>query len=139
MSKYEQAIAYLQPIADNTELAGYNEALEVALSALRDAERQRKERKSTREINCAALETYGNEAQTRKLFEEIGEMMEAMCKCSAGRDKLTHLAEEIADVGIMLEQMAIMYDCEEEVERQRRYKLRRLEHRIEEARNAGQT
>ena len=135
MMKLNEAIDYLQPIADNAELSGYSEAMAVALSAMRDAERQCKE--NAREINCAALETYGKEAQKSKLFEEIGELMDALCKCAAGRDKVTHLAEEIADVGIMMEQMAIMFDCEEEVERQRRYKLRRLEQRIEEA-NHGQ-
>ena len=68
MSKYKQAIDYLQPIADNAELNGYSEALEVALSAMRDAERQRKERKNAREINCAALETYGNFILQNALF-----------------------------------------------------------------------
>lgn len=135
MMKLNEAIDYLQQIADNAELSGWQESLAVALNAMQDAERQRKEQKNAREINCAALETYGKEAQKSKLFEEIGELMDALCKCAAGRDKVTHLAEEIADVGIMLEQMAIMFDCEAEVERQRRYKLRRLEQRIEEAKH----
>jgi NTP pyrophosphatase (non-canonical NTP hydrolase) len=133
LSKYEQAIAYLQPIADNTELTGYNEALEVALSALRDAERQRKERKSARNVQCAAMETFGEAKQTLKLFGEIGEFMDAFGKYFEGRDKLSHVAEEMADVHNVLEQWALHLGCEEEVERMRRYKLRRLEHRIEEA------
>lgn len=87
----------------------------------------------THEIYRAALDTFGAAAQTNKLFEEIGEFMEAFCKCSHGRDKVSHLAEEIADVHIMLDQMAVMFNCEGEMERLKRYKLRRLEQRIEEA------
>ena len=87
----------------------------------------------TNEIYRAALETFGAEAQTKMLFEEIGELMAAICQYSRGRDKVTHVAEEIADVRIMLDQMAVLFGCEDEVERQRRYKLRRLEQRIEEA------
>lgn len=82
------------------------------------------------EIYRAALDTFGAQKQTDKLFEEIGEFMEAFCKCSHGRDKVSHLAEEIADVHIMLDQMAVMFNCEREMERLKRYKLRRLEQRI---------
>jgi len=32
----------------------------------------------------------------------------------------------------MLDQMAVLFNCEDEVERMKRYKLRRLEQRIEE-------
>ena len=88
----------------------------------------------THEIYRAALDTFGAEAQTKMLFEEIGELMTAICQYSRGRDKVDHVAEEIADVRIMLDQMAVLFDCEAEVERQRRYKLRRLEQRIEEKR-----
>lgn len=87
----------------------------------------------THEIYRAALETFGAEAQAKMLFEEIGELMSAICKHARGRDKVAHIAEEIADVHIMLDQMAVLFNCEDEVERQKRYKLRRLEQRIEEA------
>lgn len=125
----KEAIDYLQPIADNSDIAQHGEALRVALDAMREAERHH----SYSEIYRAALDTFGAEAQAKKLFEEIGEFMEAFCKCSNGRDKVSHLAEEIADVHIMLDQMAVMFDCSAEMERMKRYKLRRLEQRIEEA------
>ena len=88
----------------------------------------------TIELYRAVLETFGNERQIRKLFEEIGEFEDAFCKCIDGRDKVSHVAEEMADVHNMLDQMAVMLDCEAEVERQKQYKLRRLEQKIEEAR-----
>lgn len=86
-----------------------------------------------RELYRAALDTFGDEAQIKMLFEEIGELMTAICQYSRGRDKRAHVAEEIADVRIMIDQMAVLFDCENEVERQRSYKLRRLKQRVEGA------
>lgn len=39
----KEAIDYLQPIADNAQLAGYHAALRVALDAMREVEKLRKE------------------------------------------------------------------------------------------------
>lgn len=78
-----------------------------------------------------ALTTYGAERQVKKLFEEIGELQEALCKCIDGRDTVHHLAEEIADVQIMLIQIAILHDCVDEVADFRRAKIERLEKRLE--------
>lgn len=44
---------------------------------------------------------------------------------------MANIAEEIADVQIMLEQMTLLYNCEHAVEANREYKLMRLENRIE--------
>lgn len=129
----KEAIDYLQPIADSTDIAKHGEALRVALDAMRDAERY----EDISKLYRAALEVFGDSRQIEKTFEEIGEFMEALIKCKYGRDKMPHLAEEIADVHIMLDQMAVLFGCVAEVERMKRYKLRRLEQRIEEA-NHGQ-
>lgn len=85
------------------------------------------------EIYRAAMETFGEAKQTIKLFEEIGEFSEAFTKCLGGRDRVSHVAEEMADVHNMLDQWAVQLGCVDEVERQKRYKLKRLEQRIEEA------
>ena len=87
----------------------------------------------TNEIYRAALETFGEEKQIIKLSQEIGEFLMAFTQYMEGRDKLSHVAEEMADVHIMLNQWAVHFGCEAEVERMKRYKLRRLEQRIEEA------
>lgn len=87
----------------------------------------------TNEIYSAAMDTFGVPNQIIKLVEETGEFFEAFGKCLGGRDKVAHVAEEMADVHNMLDQFAVYFDCEDEVERQRRYKLRRLEQRIEKA------
>lgn len=39
----KEAIDYLQPIADNAQLAGYREALDVAIDAMREVEHLREE------------------------------------------------------------------------------------------------
>lgn len=39
----EQAIKYLQPIADNAQLCNYQEALRIAMDSMREVERLRKE------------------------------------------------------------------------------------------------
>lgn len=47
----KQAIAYLQPIADNAQLSGYQEALSVAMDALREVESLREKLKKYEEEN----------------------------------------------------------------------------------------
>lgn len=60
-----------------------------------------------RKTFCAALSRYGAQVQITMAFEEI------------------------ADVGIMLDQMAIVFDVEDAVAEQRSNKVQRLRERIE--------
>lgn len=88
------------------------------------------------EICRAALETFGEAAQITMIFEEMAELQDVLCKFLRGRvdeDTHTHIAEEIADVEIMLQQMVMLFDCAGQVETFRRYKLERLAERIKEA------
>lgn len=78
------------------------------------------------------LDTFGADMQTLVAIEELSELQKELCKNRRGRENQTNIAEEIADVQIMLEQMMMLYDCGEIVEKFRRYKLSRLEARIEE-------
>lgn len=90
------------------------------------------------EICRAALETFGKAAQITMVFEEMAELQDVLCKFLRGRvDASTsaHIAEEIADVEIMLRQMAILFDCSFTVDKFRRYKLERLAERIKEAKH----
>lgn len=48
MMKLNEAIDYLQQIADNAELSGYSEALAVALDAMREVDRLHGELKDER-------------------------------------------------------------------------------------------
>lgn len=50
-----------------------------------------------------------------------------------GQDNAAHIAEEIADVEIMLEQLKLMFSIRDEVTQQRTVKLQRLDNRISQS------
>lgn len=50
-----------------------------------------------------------------------------------GQDNSAHIAEEIADVEIMLEQLKLMFSIRDEVTQQRTVKLQRLDNRISQS------
>ena len=81
-----------------------------------------------------ALNTWGGDAQTLMVFEEMAELQKELCKHARGAENRLAIAEEIADVRIMLDQMAIFHGCEEEAHKFEADKLARLRKRIEEAR-----
>lgn len=83
--------------------------------------------------NCrAALEAFGERAQMTMAIEEMSELAKELCKRCRGRDNVEAIAEEVADVQIMLQQLVMLFDCAGQVETFRRYKLERLAERIEE-------
>lgn len=83
-----------------------------------------------REILKAALNTYGAEAQTLMLFEEMSELTKELCKHARGKDDRMCIAEEIADVRIMLDQMAMLHECEDDAAIYRKLKIKRLGERL---------
>ena len=83
----------------------------------------------------AALETYGAVSQTNMMFEEMSELQKELCKNARGKRNEVGIAEEIADVQIMLEQMIILHNCRQEVQDWITVKLLRLRRRIEDERD----
>lgn len=83
------------------------------------------------EVLKAALDKWGADVQTMMVFEEMAELQKELCKHARGADNRVHIAEEIADVQIMLEQMMIIHDCKELVYDFRNGKIYRLKIRIE--------
>lgn len=77
-----------------------------------------------------ALAHYGPEAQIRMLYEEMAELQLAVCKHGRGADNLDNIAEEIADVGIMLDQMRLLFNVEARSEEIRLEKVARLAGRM---------
>ncbi len=66
--------------------------------------------KINEDICRRALETYGIEKQRLMLFEEMSELQNAICKEQRGRvASIYDICEDIADVAIMCEQMALYY------------------------------
>lgn len=83
-----------------------------------------------RDICRAALEKWGTQSQIIMVFEEMSELQKELCKNARDADNIEHIAEKIADVQIMLEQMIILYKCEQEVINIKKKKLERLYWRI---------
>ena len=82
------------------------------------------------ELYRLALSTYGAEAQTMMVMEEMSELQKELCKHARGKDNQLSIAEEIADLLIILDQMMILHDCESIVAQYKQEKLERLENRI---------
>lgn len=82
-------------------------------------------------ILCKAIDAFGERTQIKKFFEEAAELQEAVCKLMDGRDEVEHVAEEIADLSIMLDQLRIIFGCGKRVDEITAEKLARLERRIE--------
>ena len=82
------------------------------------------------EILLSALTKWGAGMQTVMVFEEMAELQKELCKSLRGKDNRGCIAEEIADVRIMLDQMVILHDCAEDVDTWRNVKLGRLEKRL---------
>lgn len=79
-----------------------------------------------------AVEVFGKDTQLLMYFEEAGELAQAISKDKRGFKDQANIAEEIADVEIMLEQLKHIYKCHHTVERIKQQKVMRLNGRIEQ-------
>lgn len=80
----------------------------------------------------AAIDTWGSEMQVVVAIEEMSELTKALTKYIRADDVatiVTNIREEMADVGIMLNQLSLIFGdtTEEEIR-----KLNRLQRRIED-------
>ena len=82
------------------------------------------------EILRKAIQTYGEEAQEKVAIEECSELIQAICHKHRGREH--NIAEEIADVKIMLEQLELINDCSKQVDNIFAVKILMLEKRLRE-------
>lgn len=89
------------------------------------------------EILQRAIDTYGAESQCLKSIEEMSELTKALLKIrfakKAGVEHdilLDAIAEEMADVEIMLEQLHMIYQNDRKVLEYRQKKIERLERRL---------
>lgn len=88
------------------------------------------------EVYRQARDVFGAEAQLVVALEELSEAQKEICKFLRGKDDPEHLAEEIADVQIMIEQVKMLCAIDERtVQEQMDSKIDRLRGRIKEARN----
>ena len=88
-------------------------------------------------VYLKAIETYGARAQMIMVLEEMSELAQEICKCfrvpreqEPSRDMLDNLADECADVTIMLEQLRLIFDMNGEVCEHMDAKIQRLADRL---------
>ena len=82
-----------------------------------------------RAVCQAAVNTFGKESQKLIAIEEMSELTKALCKGTrypGTADVLDNVAEEIADVRIMLDQLEYLFNCADKVSTYRRKKIQRL-------------
>ena len=101
----------------------------------------RAEKKATGEMNKinyedrknvyqAALRKWGVGLQTMMAVEEMSELTKEICKIKRGKIDLDALADEIADVTIMLEQLREIYGLNDAVCDHMDAKILRLQSRV---------
>lgn len=89
------------------------------------------ERINETEVLQRALDTYGSLPQIVMVFEEMSELQKELCKYLRGKYSPASIAEEIADVEIMIEQMKMLFCCTDDVHDVRRRKVERLKERLD--------
>lgn len=81
-----------------------------------------------------ALDKWGINAQVMMLFEECGELLSAIAKLDRGRVDKDSVITELADVSIMVEQMALVFGYDD-YKKEKESKLERLKGRLEKYNN----
>ena len=79
-----------------------------------------------------AITTYGETSQIHMAWEEMSELAKELCKSMRYSKKQykRKVAEEVADVEIMLEQLKLIFGIDEDVEGWRLDKVVRLSERL---------
>lgn len=85
------------------------------------------------QIYADALDTFGPNVQLVVALEELAEAQKEICKALRGGARIYHLAEEVADATIMLEQVRQVFAINEEVCKIMDGKVLRLRQRVESA------
>lgn len=83
-----------------------------------------------RKIEHEAIEHYGKEPQMIVAIEELSELIKELTKNLRGENNEDHIAEEIADVHIMINQLELMFENSQSVRTWKERKLNRLNARI---------
>ena len=80
-------------------------------------------------LDKEAIEKWGELPQVNMVYEETGELITALARFMRGRSDAADVITELADVSIMVEQIALMlgYDA---YETEKNRKLERLKERV---------
>lgn len=83
-----------------------------------------------RQVYKDAIAAFGETKQMIVAIEELSEVQKEICKILRGGEDFSHLAEEIADATIMLEQLRLIFDVNDQVCEYMDAKVRRLTERV---------
>ena len=79
------------------------------------------------------INKFGNEAQCRQVMEECAELIQAVNKNLRSAGAKENLIEEMADVGIMLDQLRIMFEIKDtEINKIRCEKMKQIKRMVGE-------
>ena len=135
----EAIVHWLRDKAARAEGLDYRWMLNAAAEKIGELEELLSERKETanrisyeerKKTYLNALIGFGQTAQSVVAIEELSECQKEICKFLRGGGDRLHLAEEIADATIMLEQLRIMYGVNEDVCRIMDEKVERLDKKL---------
>ena len=83
-----------------------------------------------KKVYINALVHYGDLDRMVKAVEELAECQQAICKVILGQETIDHLAEEVADATIMLEQIRLCFSINDRVIQYMDEKVQRLDYRL---------
>lgn len=83
------------------------------------------------EIIGRAIQVYGEDYQLSVAVEELSELTKEICKHKRGLTSKLNIAEEIADVEIVLQELKMIFDNHDLVEVYKRKKIKRLADRLQ--------
>ncbi len=85
-----------------------------------------------KEVIQKAIQQWGDHAQILTLLEEMTELQKEILKnINRGRDNLSELIDEAADVEIMMEQFKTIYNIHQAVEDRIPVKIKKIKARLE--------
>ncbi len=79
-----------------------------------------------------AIMKYGRPSRLNLAVEEMSELTKEICKHIRGECRFDEIAEEMADVEIMLEQLKMMFENSRHVSMYKEQKLQRLADRMDQ-------
>ena len=83
-----------------------------------------------RQLYQQVTDKWGVDAQLNVAIEELSELIKEICKDKRDYGIPDRIAEEVADVEIMCEQLRFIYGFDDAVDKWKAYKLKRLEERV---------
>lgn len=89
------------------------------------------EKEQRKELYQKAILKWGELPQINMVYEEAGELVTALARYLRGREDANGVITELADVSIMIEQMATMFGYEA-YENEKDRKLERLKTRLDD-------